>query len=183
MESDVRYHILYWEGESPHGIFLETKEFTAHTTGKDGPGRCFCCNHMADTWRHRLDNMQISLRMCADPNDLHFRQDVEGFHCLSPKMGISYHLRQFDQYLWAVDKKSLTEDHVIGTALAVLKKQLNPVTCGVTVSNWQLQGSSWEKWLEAKVQELRKKAQAGRSGWKPRCKSFARKLKQGVESA
>lgn len=55
-----------------------------------------------------MDNMQISLRMCADPADLHFRkvpwalvrarrccfQDVEAFHCLSPKLGISYQLRR-----------------------------------------------------------------------------------------
>ncbi|CAL1162869.1 unnamed protein product [Cladocopium goreaui] len=152
---DVKYHILYWEGESPHGIFLETeRELTAQSRKRDGPGRCFCCGHVADSWRHRMDNMQISLRLCEDPNGKHFRQDVDGFHLLSPKMGISYHLSDFGNYLWSMDEKCPTENHIIGTALKVLKKEVLPTTCGVKVSTWNT-AEGWQRWLEDKVCELR----------------------------
>lgn len=152
---DVKYHILYWEGESPHGIFLETeRELTAKSRKRDGPGRCFCCGHVADSWRHRMDNMQISLRLCEDPNGKHFRQDVDGFHLLSPKMGISYHLSDFGNYLWSMDEKCPTENHIIGTALKVLKKEVLPTTCGVKVSTWNT-AEGWQRWLEDKVCELR----------------------------
>eukprot|EP00435_Cladocopium_sp_Y103_P007807 s2374_g2.t1 len=159
-KEDVKYHILYWEGESYNSVFLETdREFTAQSRKRDGPGRCFCCGHVADSWRHRMDNMQISLRLCEDPNGKHFRQDLDGFHLLSPKMGISYHFRDLERYLWSMDEKCPTENHVIGTALKVLKKELSPTLCGVKVSTWNT-AEGWQRWLEDKVCELRTGAEA-----------------------
>ncbi|CAK9041170.1 unnamed protein product [Durusdinium trenchii] len=146
------------EGENPNGIYFEKEDLTAQNFRRDGPGRCFCCGHIADTWRHRLDNMQISLRMCVDPSNLQFRKDVEGFHCLSPRLGISYNLRQFNHYLWTMGRKPPTEENVIGTALAVHRKEVTPQASGVKLTTWQ-GGQRWEQWIKDKVQELREKAE------------------------
>jgi len=37
-----------------------------------------------------------------------------------------------------MDEKCPTENHIIGTALKVLKKEVLPTTCGVKVSTWHL---------------------------------------------
>ncbi|CAJ1378874.1 unnamed protein product [Effrenium voratum] len=154
---NVRYHILYWEGENQHGIYLEQRDIIKETTGKDGAGRCFVCGHAADTWRNRLDNMSATLRMVDGPSGTRFRQDVVAFHCLSPKLGISYDLRQFERFLLAVDQRSLTENHILGTALAVSRREIPPASCGVTVSPWRTQ--PWERWMEEKAKELSKQAE------------------------
>lgn len=58
--------------------------------------------------------------------------------------------RQFNHYLWAVDKKTLTEDHIIGTALSVHRKELTEQACGVQVTSWT-PSWHWEQWLRDKA--------------------------------
>ena len=65
--------------------------------------------------------------------------------------------RQFNHYLWAVDKKTLTEDHIIGTAIAVHRREIVSEACGVQV--WCTSSWHWEQWLLEKLQELRRLAE------------------------
>ncbi|CAE7572105.1 unnamed protein product [Symbiodinium sp. CCMP2592] len=165
LRDGVQLHVLYWEGDCKETYFFEPEDLLKETKHKDGPGRCFCCGHVAETWRQRLDNMQSTLRMCLDPHSSMFRQDVASFHCLSPKMRMSYSLRQFYTYLRAIGAAAtVTENDVLGTAMAVERAELNASACGIEVQNWNgVQASDprpHEQWLQNKVQDMNEAAKS-----------------------
>ena len=55
--------------------------------------------------------------------------------------------RQFDQYLWGTQRPAWTENHIIGTAISVLKREVNQAACGVEVKTWYLGcENGWYQW-------------------------------------
>eukprot|EP00439_Symbiodinium_sp_Y106_P080820 s129_g19.t1 len=129
LRDGVQLHVLYWEGDCKETYFFEPEDLLKETKHKDGPGRCFCCGHVAETWRPAE----------AGQHAEYLTNDVASFHCLSPKMRMSYSLRQFYTYLRAIGATAtVTENDVLGTAMAVERAELNASACGIEVQNWKL---------------------------------------------
>ena len=101
----VTMHVLYWEAaKDMHEKGCWKGSYCRDGCGPpgikfgEGPvsiGRpqqasfCRTCDAVVAPFRNRLDNMQTTLRMVGKEGK-GFRQEVEDFVCLSPKMAIRY---------------------------------------------------------------------------------------------
>ena len=132
-ESNVegQFVIAYWGT----GWNLQDKAFTPRICQNDA---------IADTWRGRFENAQITLRMCAAEGN-GFKRHIPWFLMLSAYATVSYHLPTFYKWCVAQGKKVMTERVVIGTMLEVHSETVRGSECGVAVENW---ANSWKTSLK-----------------------------------
>lgn len=113
--------MLYW-GAGAQGWDMEARG--------SAPRICKHCNDLADSWRGRFENAQVTLRMCA-AEGAGFKKYIQHFLMLSAKASFSLHLPSF--YRWSVrqKRKVLTERVVLGTLLEAYQGSI--ANCGVQV--------------------------------------------------
>mmetsp|Transcript_1046 Transcript_1046/g.1819 ORF Transcript_1046/g.1819 Transcript_1046/m.1819 type:complete len:535 (+) Transcript_1046:59-1663(+) len=159
--STARYHILYWEKSSDQGGITFVKELHQKGRSSRGPSHCRACSNVADVWKCRLDNMQTSIRMCVDTHGMQFRNEVADFVCLSQNLVIQYQLKNFERYNKVTNSDRLTEETVVGTALKVLKGEVDAKTSGVSVIEFDHGATdkfAFVNWLRDYVSNIRKAA-------------------------
>jgi len=144
-----RLHILYWEAGQDNSVVLD-----GSPTG-GGPTLCKTCRGVSKPWRFRLDNLQACVRSCGKEGAL-FRNEIQDFVCLSPRLAVRYLLTDFTTWLTDRGSKALTEEMVLGTPINVCSGRLSAEECGVSTKT--LGGAEeqpWHGWFEDYVCELR----------------------------
>lgn len=128
------FHVVYWEaGDAGRGITFDAPVQDDRPLPRVGPAYCDRCLGVSDPWRFRLDAVHASLRMLAKEGT-GFREEVEDFVCVSPKMVMEYHLSRWHAYNTIQKKKVLTQNVVLGAPLRVKLGDVEPLECGVGVT-------------------------------------------------
>jgi len=138
--------VLYWGGNGEAGWDFCHRAIT--------PKICRQCDDVAESWRGRFDNVQVTLRMCA-AEGAGFKRYVHNFLMLSSQACANFHLPTF--YRWSVgqNRKVLTERIVLGTLLDVHSCRLSSDECGIRVKN---NYSSWRGELRRLASEMQDQA-------------------------
>lgn len=123
-----------------------------------GPSRCYHCDGVRDSWRHRLDNLQATVRACGKEGR-GFRPDVETFAAVSAQGALVYDLEALYLYMQKENKRAPTEAVILGCALAAGGESPASAQFGQVVRKSMFAGGVDPiVWLRTLARELRARA-------------------------
>lgn len=140
--------VLYW-GAGPGGW-----DVSGRIAGGGGfPRICRTCDSLVDSWRGRMENVQVTLRICASEGP-GFKRYIKHFLALSDKACMEFRLRQYHQFNRARKKKVLTERLVIGGILEAIMGQTRPDS-GLRVSTGCQDQANWSTYIRRRARRYR----------------------------
>jgi len=123
-----------------------------------GPSRCYHCDGVRDSWRHRLDNLQATVRACGKEGR-GFRPDVEKFAAVSAQGALVYDLEALYLYMQKENKRAPTEAVILGCALSAGGESPASAPFGHIVRKSMFaDGVNPVVWLRTLARELRARA-------------------------
>jgi len=146
------FSIVYWGGGGNIVWDMERRSYVPHL--------CTHCDSIIDAWRGRLDNAQVTFRMCQAEGG-GFKPYVRSFSMLSAKATVEIALPEFYRWCNFKGKKVMTERVVIGTILEAYQNKDTTKGSGVLVGN---AADAWEGILRNMAERLRKEADESSNG-------------------
>lgn len=142
--------VLYWGGGA------DGKGWDLSGRGSGMPRICRSCDSLADSWRGRMENVQVTLRICASEGP-GFKRYIKHFLALSARGCFEMRLQQYHQYNRACRKKVLNERLVIGGVLEAAEGKL-PAESGIRVSNGGQGEDGWRAHVARRSRRYRRQA-------------------------
>lgn len=140
--------VLYWGGG------LDGKGWDLNGRGAGGfPRICRTCNAVVDSWKGRMENVQVTLRICASEGP-GFKRYIKHFMALSAQACVELRLHQYHQFNRVQKRKVLTERIVIGGILETYAGQA-PAQSGMRVSNGGPHEGNWISYLRRRARRYR----------------------------
>lgn len=140
--------VLYW------GTALDKESGWDFT--RSCPKLCRQCDDVYESWRGRMENMQLTLRICASEGP-GFKRYMRHFMALSLKGCAEFHFKRFHNANRERKKKVLTERVVIGGILEAAMGMASQKEVGIRVSNGA-PDEDWSTFLTRRSKRYRKQA-------------------------